>query len=282
VTLRTARGFYARPSWDETAWTNVIAIEYERLTATYPFADRLEALAPGGPHRVLDVGCGTAIFPRYLDPRLPDSLRLDCDLLDISPVSLGRAREALERLPHFRVRRTIQAAIEDIPSALSAGRHQYDVIWAIHSLTTVDLNRMPEVIRHLLRLLAPKGMFFIYQLTARSSYQVLHAFYRRYHPQAGGRFMQSEDSERILRELATPYELHELQFDHQLPEDRSDLLQNYLRKCVLDESLDALRFFAPLLPRFHDPPQRMYRFPQSVNFLSVPRPQPEVHGKAPG
>lgn len=268
MTSQAAKDFYTRQHWDERAWTDVISIEYERLIEAFPFAAKLGSLGRGA-IRLLDVGCGTAIFPRHLDPVLPPTIRLDCDLLDISPLSLRQAKRILEQLGHFRVLRTLQASIEDIPSVLQDSNHQYDVVWAIHGLTTVGLDRMPEVIRYLIELLRPQGYLFVYQLTAQSSYQVLHDFYRRHRPMAGGRFMECQDTQQILERLGMPYELYELRFDHELPDSRSDLLLNYLRKCVLDETIDALEFFAPLLPSFHDPVRQIYRFPQAVGFISV-------------
>lgn len=268
---RSGRYFYFHEAWDARRWIDLIAIEYEALVGAFPFETRLRSISDGGRLRVLDVGCGTGIFPTFLDAVLPDDLHLQSDLLDISPASLVQARKALQQLKHFSPRRTYQVAIEDLPDVLPRSGEGYDVIWSIHAFTTVDLGRMPAVCAHLLELLAETGLFFIYQLTARSSYQRIHAFYREHHPdgETVPAYMQYEDTQRILEELGSDYEVLPLSFAHHVPEDR---LQSYLQKCVLDPGLEAEAFFAPLLPSFHEPERGVYRFPQQVNLVIAPRP----------
>jgi SAM-dependent methyltransferase len=266
LTAVSSRHFYADAAWDEAAWIDVISIEYERLTDHYPFNQVFARLPRTEPARVLDVGCGTAIFPSYLSEVLTSDIRFTCDLLDISRVSLERAQAVLERLEHFSVVQTYQSAIEDIPRSVSPSQSAYDVVWAIHSFTTVDLQRMPDVYRHLIELLVPGGYFFVYQLTSQSTYQHLHESYRQQHPQVE-RYMEYEDSAQILDSLGVQYEVLPLQFDHRVPHDQPELLQNYLRKCVLDESLDALDFFSDALPFYRH--EGGFRFPQTVNLLTI-------------
>ncbi len=81
------------------------------------------------------------------------------------------------------------------------------------------------------------------------------------------RYMEYEDSARILDSLGVPYEVLPFQFDHEVSPGQPELLQNYLRKCVLDDSLDALKFFSDALPLYrHD---GGFRFPQTVNLLTI-------------
>ena len=54
-------------------------------------------------------------------------------------------------------------------------------------------------------------------------------------------------------------------------DDRPDLLERYLRKCILDDSVDVQTFFRAELQEFHDEEQRQYRILQSVNFVVVRR-----------
>ena len=79
--------------------------------------------------------------------------------------------------------------------------------------------------------------------------------------------MEFEDTERILKSLPVEYDVLELSFDHELPRNQPDLMEHYLRKCVLDETVDVQQVFGDVLPSFES--DGLYRIPQSVNFISV-------------
>ena len=270
MTTQSPKYFYTTDSWDETAWIDVISVEYESLVSAYPFNTKFGEISGDGRLKVLDIGCGSAIFPQYLDRTLADGVHLDCDLLDVSQRSLRQAEIVMEALEHFSAGRSIPTLIEDIPRALSPAEPSYDVIWAIHSLTTVDVEQMPDVFQHLLRLLSPGGLLFVYQLTANSGYQTLHEEYRARVSNGVPKFMEFEDSQRMLDSLSVEYEVLELSFDHELPRDRPELVENYLRKCVLDETVDTERVFGDLLPRYES--GGLYRIPQFVNLVSISQP----------
>ncbi|MFQ5943643.1 MAG: class I SAM-dependent methyltransferase [Anaerolineales bacterium] len=267
MSTQSSKYFYATNSWDEAAWTDVISIEYESLVSAYPFDTKLRETSSGDRLKILDVGCGSAIFPHYLDQTLSDDLHLACDLLDVSQRSLKQAEMVLGELEHFSAGQNIRTLIEDIPEAVPHAEPGYEVIWAIHSFTTVDLEQMSKVIDHLLHLLRPDGRMFIYQLAADSAYQTLHQVYRERVSDTVPRFMEYEDTQRILESLSAEYEVLELQFDHRLPRDQPEVMENYLRKCVLDESVDTEKVFGDVLSRYES--GGMYRIPQFVNFLSV-------------
>ncbi len=270
---RIAKYYYAQDAWNVDSWLAVIAVEYESLVEAYPFDQKLRTISEKGSINTLDIGCGTAIFPSYLDRFLPENVHFSCDLLDVSYSSLEQATRVLSRLEHFSVDRRYRSLIEDIPSTLSGRMGAYDVIWAIHSFTTVDVHRMDDVYVHLLDSLATGGYLYIYQLAARSSYQKLHKRYRVQHPNGKGtaRYMEYEDTKRILDSIGVEYEVHELFFHHEISDGRPDLLERYLRKCILDDSVDVQTFFRTELEELHDKERRQYRFPQSVNFVVVRR-----------
>lgn len=271
MSVDPGRDFYRKVLWDPAWWVDIIGIEYQSLLAAYPLAQRLQTQQGEATRHVLDIGCGTGIFPTYLDPALPDNLHLQCDLVDGSPLSLEKARAALSDLPHFSVRNSIEMAIEDLPDQFPPSSGPYDLIWAIHSFTTVQIDRMSEVLAWLPDQLAPGGFVMIYQLGERSSYQTLHRFFRHNYPAGDGHspFMQSEDTRQILEELGISYRSIALTFDHVVPEEEHDRLAAYLRKCVLAPAIDALATFAPLLPQFHDQAEGVYRFPQQVSLLTI-------------
>lgn len=268
---KDAQDYYNNDAWDESSWVDIISIEYEQLIKNYPFDEALKSFSTNKPITLLDVGCGTGIFPSYLDEELSDSIQLSCDLLDLSESSLRQAKLALNSLDHFTVNRLYQSFIEDIPTALPANKTSYGVIWGIHSFTTVDIAKMPGVYSHLLDLLAPNGYFFVYQLTANSAYQKLHGYYRANHPNGkqANPFMEYEDTKQILDAMGVAYEVYELHFNHEINDSPPELLQKYLHKCILDDSVNVLDFFKDLLGEFHDGRKRKYVIPQSVNFVVI-------------
>lgn len=266
--MTTSSSYYDRPSWDVDAWVDVISVEYESLIRAYPFAEVLGSLSAGEAARLLDLGCGTGIFPTYVDPVLQQGTRIVADLLDVSPTSIEQAHRTLAGLEHFEVGGMFESRIEDIPILLEPG-DEYDIIWAIHSFTTVELSRMSDVYERLVEALSEEGVLLVYQLTAHSSYQPIHDFYLTNHPGGSGkrRYMEFEDSERLLAGLGIGHTTYELRFDHVVPEE-PDPLSRYLAKVVLDDSVDA-SFFSPILDRFRQ--EGTFVFPQSVNLIEVHR-----------
>ncbi len=263
--------YYADEDWDVDSWVDVIAVEYETLVRAFPFGRVLQSLSGSGSLRVLDVGCGTAIFPGYLDAILPPDVRLIADLFDVSEPSLRRARDVLEQLPHFSVGRTYQALIEDLPTTLPVEIDLYDVIWAIHSFTTVNVAPMGAVYSRLLEALRPGGYLFVYQLTSESYYQKFHGLYRSEHPHGrnAAPYMEFEDSQKILESLGVDYEVYPQRFAHEIAENRVDLLEKYLQKVILDDTVDVGELFGPLLEGVYDSARERYVIPQSVNLITV-------------
>jgi ubiquinone/menaquinone biosynthesis C-methylase UbiE len=263
----SGKDFYSHSGWDESTWVDVIAIEYERLMQAFPFDKTLHSLSAKAPVKLLDIGCGTGIFPRFLDPSLSADTRLECDLLDISAESLRAAEKVFGDLAHFEVDELFNMSIEEMPQLLSPENKRYEVIWAIHSFTTVDQSQMKTVFEHIRRLLATGGYFFIYQLAAESSYQALHQHYA----EASGLsaptnpYMQFEDSLQLLDEIAWPTEVHEQTFPHRVPKADLDTLEAYLQKVVLDDSINAIELFGDFLDNYSEADE--YVFPQKVNLI---------------
>lgn len=258
--MSSPQDYYTNPQWEVDSWVDIISVEYESLIRSYPFDEVFRRLGPA--IRLLDVGCGTAIFPGYLDATLSDEIRIKADLLDISHASLISAATVLADLTHFTVGETYRSLIEDLPRFADG---TYDVAWAIHSFTTVALERMPEVYDRLVGALRRGGYLYVYQLTGHSAYQQVHEHYLSGH--TGKRFMEFEDSVEILTSLGLDYDVYELAFDHIVP-DTSEALTQYLRKVTLDETV-SVDFFEPILGSFRD--GDVLRFPQTVNLIAVRR-----------
>jgi SAM-dependent methyltransferase len=263
------KDYYLNPAWDLHGWVDIIAVEYEELVAGFPFADRLAKLP--ATIRLLDVGCGTGIFPSYLDKRLPTDIAFECDLLDISAVSLETADRNLSALQRYHVMSLIEASIEEIPDRFLETHPPYDVIWAIHSLTTVDRSSLAEVLSRLVSMLAPSGSLFIYQLTTQSTYQKLHKMYLEGHPNGrhADAFLEFEATVTHLHRQDVPFTVYPFAFDHVVADSQPSLLESYLRKCILDDQVDVLNFYADILDDYRDEANSCYRFPQTVNFVEA-------------
>ena len=266
--------FYTKEDWDVDSWIGVIAVEYEALIRAFPFDKVLRSLPGSQSLRLLDVGCGPAIFPGYLDAILSPDVHLRADLWDVSESSLKKARDVLGGLPHFSVNREYRAFIENLPSTLPLKTPEYDVIWAIHSFTTVRVGAMRSVYESLLEALRPGGYLFVYQLTSESSYQAFHGLYRAEHPRGQNQapYMEFEDSQRILDSLGVEYEVYQQRLSHEIPEEKTALLEKYLRKIILDDTVHVRDFFGSLLEDYHDSRRGKYVFPQSVNLIAVRKP----------
>ena len=263
----SGKDFYSQSGWDESTWVDVIAIEYERLIQAFPFDKTLQALSAKSPVKLLDIGCGTGIFPRFLDPTLSADTKLECDLLDISAESLRAAEKVFGGLTHFEVDELFNMSIEEMPQLISPESKRYDVIWAIHSLTTVDQSQMKAVFQHIRSLLAEGGYFFIYQLAAESSYQALHQHYAEALGLSApsNPYMQFEDSLQLLGEIGWTSEVREQAFPHRLPKGDSATLEAYLQKVVLDNSINAINLFGDFLEKYLEGDH--YVFPQKVNLI---------------
>ena len=268
---KSEKNYYTQNTWNENSWKDIIFVEYEKLIDTYPFDENLQSIFKKRNLNLLDIGCGTAIFPSYLDKALSNNIHFSCDLLDISNSSLQQAKQVMDKLDHFNVNQMFNISIEDISTTLSGNKKFYDVILAIHSFTTVDIKKMKNVYKHIYELLAPNGRIFVYQFTNNSSYPYIYNYYLSNHPHGKKktRFMSYEDTKEILESMGVVYEVYELFFNHEIKSDRYDLLENYLRKCILDNSVDVLTFFKPILKKFHDKKSNKFKIPQFVNFIEI-------------
>lgn len=271
LNLKFDKNYYTQNTWDENSWKEIIFVEYEKLIDIYPFEENLQIIFKKRNLNLLDLGCGTAIFPSYLDKALSNNIHFSCDLLDISNSSLQQAKQVMDKLKHFSVKKLFNISIENISTVLSNYQGFYHVILAIHSFTTVDINKMKDVYKHIYELLAPNGRIFVYQFTNNSSYPYIYNYYLSNHPHGKNRtrFMSYEDTKEILDSMGVDYEVYELFFNHEIKNDRYDLLENYLRKCILDNSVDVLTFFKPILKEFHDKKSNKFKIPQFVNLIEI-------------
>lgn len=270
---QTAETFYQKEKWDLESWFEIAQIDYKELLEQYSFK---KMLAEFGKSQInlLDIGCGIGKFPSLLDGRILGDIHLSSDLLDVSTSCLQAAQHEFNMLEHFSSRQTYLSGVENIDSIIPKTKI-YDLIWSIHSLHTVDKERMGGVFQSCLELLSPDGKLLIYQLSKDSFYHEIQEFYlKNYtqpinHPQ---HFMTAENSQTILESLGLNYEVIPIRFNHTVDCERRYLLEVYLKMCVLNHEIDdVLLLFQNLLSKYFDKQSNQYKFPQTAKLLVIDR-----------
>lgn len=269
--LNPSLSFYKKNNLDlDVWWFSVASIDYEKLIQIYLFEELLSSFDT--PEiKVLDLGCGTAKFPSLLDSKIANNILLSSDFVDISQDCLEYARSVLSNLKHFNPDRLYRSSTEDIQEALSQTSKYYDIIWAIHSFSTLEKTKILKVYKYLLELLKPNGKFLVYQLSQYSWYYKSYDFYLKHYPQPSRStsFMTGEDIKNALDSLGINYKIFEINYHHTVKRNSSRLLEVYLKKCILNASVDAVDLFSDILPSYYDKGSDAYIFPQKAILLEI-------------
>jgi SAM-dependent methyltransferase len=253
--LNPSESYYRNDQLNLDCWFQVAQIDYEELIKAYSFNSLFQSFNQEKIN-LLDIGCGTAKFPSFLDQDISSHVHVSVDLLDLSEYCLEIAQKQYDSLKHFEVARSYLSAFETFYQTSDSSR-TYDLIWAIHSLCTVEKSKVKAIHLHFLSLLKANGIYLIYQLSEDSKYYQLNDFYRQHYPQSDNTipFITSEDHQQILDSLGISYEIVRLSFSHKIDGECKDLLETYLKKCILNENLDTISFFQPLLKEYFGPPE---------------------------
>ncbi|MEC4816836.1 MAG: class I SAM-dependent methyltransferase, partial [Scytonema sp. PMC 1069.18] len=210
-----SKSYYQKDKLDIDSWFHVTQIDYEKLIEQYSFENLFKAFDKTQ-LKLLDIGCGTAKFPSLLDPKISGNIHCSVDLLDISEYCLQVAQKEYDSLKHFRTDNIYLSAAENIHDSVHQSR-SYDMIWAIHSLCTIDKNQLGNIYRSCWNLLKSNGKFLIYQLAQNSSYYKLYSFYVSHsEPQQNSttNLLTSEEHKQLLDLLGINYETIKVHFTH--------------------------------------------------------------------
>jgi 2-polyprenyl-3-methyl-5-hydroxy-6-metoxy-1,4-benzoquinol methylase len=110
----------------------------------------LDRLKPQPGHRTPDLGCGTGLYAECLADRAG------------TVVCVDPSATMLEQLPAGRALIPVQGTAEEITGgAISLPHEQFDAILAKEILHHVPRARRPDVLRDLVRMLAPDGRMLL-------------------------------------------------------------------------------------------------------------------------
>lgn len=262
--------FYQRDVLDLESWFKVTLIEYLTLIQQFDFRKLFLELSANSSNslNLLDIGCGTAKFPSLLHGSVEPGIAINADLVDVSDYCLVEAAKVYNKLNGFRSRSLYNCSVENIgkivPSTL-----KYDVIWAVHSLYNLNLGQLHKLLPELQELLAPRGKFLIYQLAQNSCYTEIYQHYLSHFPDAHSQtnYLTAEMIEGALDFLKIKHAVKVINLNHRVACDDERVLENYLKKCVLDNRINVFELFDCKLKKFAV--AKEYVFPQEVHLITI-------------
>jgi len=267
--INPSRNYYQEKSLALDSWFRIASIDYEEIVNNHQFLKIINSFGDSTIN-LLDIGCGTGKFPTLLDKAIENNVKFLSDLFDVSEYCVNQCRAVFNQLKHFQTNELFVSSTENIQTAIPKSRY-YNIIWAIHSFYTVDMNKIKDVLRHLELLIGPGGILLIYQASSDSCY---HQFYNFYldnfeQPNRFARFVTAEDIQKTLSLLGLSHSSIDFDFSHKIDYEDRDLLEVYLGKCILNSSVDVLSFFKNKILDYLDLDRNQFSFKQKTRLIIV-------------
>ena len=223
----------------------------------------------GDPVRVLDIGCGTGFFWKFLSSRLPPGVHIDCWLLDCSAYSIEQCAETIDKNMGGKcaVKGKVCINAELLNKSQELKNLQFDLIISLHSLYTINLTAMPAFCEAVSSLLAtPGGKYWYLNYSKESFSQELNEF----HASRMGvllRMCMAEDLFPLLESYLPGVQVQILSYYHTVHGREGDTeLANYLKKMTLDSDFDK-EDAVQLISKYGDG-DGLYRFPHKAHAIA--------------
>jgi ubiquinone/menaquinone biosynthesis C-methylase UbiE len=262
--------FYQEEKLDLDSWFKISQIDYEKLIELYPFQEMFTAFGKAQ-ISLLDIGCGISKFSSLLDNHISGDIHLSVDILDTSNYCLEKSQQVLTNLNNFTVDSMYLTDLKNINLLIPTAR-KYDLIWAIHSVYGIDKNSIHSTIESWLKLLNSHGKILIYVLSEDSFYYKLHDLYLKKEPELSmdrQQYLTAENLQKSIKSLGISYQSHEISFEHIVDKSRQQVLNKYVRQCILDHNSNLVNLSQEWFSRFLDKDRNQYKFPQIVKLLTI-------------
>lgn len=269
MTTNPSKDYYQKNNLDLDSWFKIALKDYKMLVDSNDFLEIINSFK-NNQINLLDIGCGTGVFSSLLDKKIENNINFSSDLLDVSQYCLDTCSLTLSKLQHFKSNEIFLSSTENIKVNIPKSNY-YDLIWAIHSFYTVDLDEIQNVLKHSWDLLKPNGIFMMYQASVNSSYNELYSFYLDNYikPHDSKRFLISEDVQASLDTLKLNYRVIDFDYNHEVDSEDQNLLELYLKKCVLNNSIDVLSLFKEKIKECFQPQNKKIIFNQKTKLIIV-------------